>query len=122
MQLTYRGLTYDYRPPHVETGQEVLGLSGAYRGLDYRFRRTQAKNIIQPNVNLTYRGVTFNRANPSQPVVESTPTTNNDVRPGVAQRTRIGLSQKLGAAKKRQQSLLRRLAAEIGLSNERTSP
>ncbi|MEY2985263.1 MAG: hypothetical protein RLZZ568_1880 [Cyanobacteriota bacterium] len=109
MQLTYRGLTYDYRPPQVETS-EALGLTGSYRGLDYRFRHTSAKNVMPPNANLTYRGVAFN---PAQPL---TPTDSDSV--SFQERVRARLSQKTQAIKKRHQSLLLRLTAEMGSPNE----
>jgi hypothetical protein len=121
MQLTYRGLTYDYRPPQVEKPQE-LGLTGSYRGLDYRFRRTAAKNVIQPNVNLTYRGVTFNPANPVTPT-DTAIAPVVEVAPQVSfqERMRARLYQQTQAIKKRQQSLLLRLASEVGLDGEQAS-
>jgi hypothetical protein len=120
MQLSYRGVKYDYNPPKVET--EVLGLAGSYRGLDYRFRRTTAKNVIQPNVNLTYRGVSFNPARDLQPELY---TANKKVEVTAApsqisfqDRVRARLHSKTQAIKKRQQSLLVRLAEEIGLNSD----
>ncbi|AGF50683.1 sll1515 [Synechocystis sp. PCC 6803] len=120
MQLSYRGVKYDYNPPKVET--EVLGLAGSYRGLDYRFRRTTTKNVIQPNVNLTYRGVSFNPAQDLQPELY---TANKKVEVAAApsqisfqDRVRARLHSKTQAIKKRQQSLLVRLAEEIGLSGD----
>lgn len=120
MQLSYRGVSYDYNPPKIET--EVLGLSGSYRGLDYRFRRTSAKNVIQPNVNLTYRGISFNPAQGLKPtlytasvapkVVEAVPQMS------FQDRVRGRLHAKTQAIKKRQQSLLLRLSEEIGLNEE----
>ena len=120
MQLSYRGVKYDYNPPKVET--EVLGLAGSYRGLDYRFRRTTTKNVIQPNVNLTYRGVSFNPAQDLQPELY---TANKNVEVAAApsqisfqDRVRARLHSKTQAIKKRQQSLLVRLAEEICLSGD----
>ncbi|MBE9196262.1 DUF4278 domain-containing protein [Synechocystis sp. LEGE 06083] len=120
MQLSYRGVSYDYNPPKVET--EVLGLAGSYRGLDYRFRRTTAKNVIQPNVNLTYRGVSFNPARDLQPELY-TATKKVEVAAAPSQisfqdRVRARLHSKTQAIKKRQQSLLVRLAEEIGLNTD----
>jgi hypothetical protein len=114
MQLTYRGLTYNYRPPQVEKPQE-LGLTGSYRGLDYRFRRTGTQNVMQPNVNLTYRGVAFNPANPVIKAALGT-IAPGETLPQVSfqERVRARFYQKNQAIKKRQQSLLLRLAAEIG--------
>ena len=124
MQLTYRGLTYDYRPPQVETEADVLGLSGSYLGLDYRFRNPHAKNIIHPSVNLTYRGVAFNQGDTAQtqPVVATVPDVAPQVAaPSFAQRTRARLHEQTKAIKKRQQSLLLRLASEIGLDGAEAS-
>lgn len=120
MQLSYRGVSYDYNPPKVET--EALGLSGSYRGLDYRFRRTSAKNVIQPNVNLTYRGVSFNPAQGLRPALY-TASAASKARETLSQmsfqdRVRGRLHGKTQAIKKRQQSLLLRLAEEIGLNGE----
>ncbi len=120
MQLSYRGVSYDYNPPKVET--EVLGLAGSYRGLDYRFRRTSAKNIVQPNVNLTYRGVSFNPAQglkPSLYTATVAPTVAKaDSKVSFQERVRARLHGKTQAIKKRQQSLLLRLAEEVGLNGQ----
>jgi len=113
MQLTYRGLTYNYRPPQVEE-TPALGLAGSYRGLDHRFRRTGTQNVIQPNVNLTYRGVAFNPAQPlTVPAPAIAPTVEAVPQVSFQERVRTRLSQKTQAIKKRQQSLLLRLASEI---------
>ncbi|AIE75258.1 MULTISPECIES: DUF4278 domain-containing protein [unclassified Synechocystis] len=122
MQLSYRGVKYDYNPPKIET--EVLGLAGSYRGLDYRFRRTTAKNVIQPSVNLTYRGVCFNPARDLQPALYTAPVAKTMEATAVPSqisfqdRVRARLHSKTQAIKKRQQSLLLRLAEEIGLNSE----
>ena len=80
--------------------------------MDYRFRRTGTKNVIQPNVNLTYRGVAFN---PSQAVAptETAIASSVEAVPQVSfqERVRARLHQKTQAIKKRQQSLLLRLAS-----------
>lgn len=120
MQLSYRGVSYDYNPPRVET--EVLGLAGSYRGLDYRFRRISAKNIVQPNVNLTYRGVSFNPAQGLKPALYTATVAPKAVevssQMSFQDRVRARLHGKTQAIKKRQQSLLLRLAEEIGLNGE----
>ncbi len=54
MQLNYRGVSYEYTPPQVNySNQETVG---KYRGLDLRFRNTRRKTILQPTLDLIYRG------------------------------------------------------------------
>jgi hypothetical protein len=117
MKLTYRGVSYE--TPEVPTADATpLGLSGKYRGLDYRFRRSQPAYVIPPNVTLTYRGVAFN---PTRP--EDLPETVQQAQPSpsVQERARNQLLRQTQAIKKRQQSLLIRLAEEIGLPGKQVS-
>ncbi|BFM38639.1 DUF4278 domain-containing protein [Synechocystis sp. LKSZ1] len=117
MKLTYRGVSYE--TPEVPTVDATpLGLSGKYRGLDYRFRRSQPAYVIPPHVTLTYRGVAFN---PTRP--EDVQATVQPVQPTVSVQdlARNRLLRQTQVIKKRQQSLLVRLAEEIGLSGEQVS-
>lgn len=117
MQLTYRGVNYETPAiPTVDTTPQ--GLSGKYRGLDYRFRRSQPAYVMPPNVSLTYRGVTFNPT-PTAAVPEAVPGVQPTV--SVQDLARNQLLRQTQAIKKRQQSLLVRLAEEIGLSGEQVS-
>jgi hypothetical protein len=108
MQLTYRGVTYEYNPPVVEAVTGTVG--GKYRGLDWRFRNLKKPPILQPRVNLTYRGVRYNqpaldKVAPEIPTVAS-----------AQEKARTLMMQQTRAIKKRQQSLLSRSATEIGLA------
>ena len=117
MKLTYRGVSYE--TPEIPTVDTTpLGLSGKYRGLDYRFRRSQPAYVIPPNVTLTYRGVAFNPT-----PTEEVPETVQRVQPrlSVQARARNQLLRQTQAIKKRQQSLLVRLAEEIGLPGKQVS-
>ena len=58
MKLKYRGISYEYTPPVVETVEGNIG--GKYRGLDLAVPQSQTKApLLQPSVTLTYRGVTY---------------------------------------------------------------
>ncbi|WP_204153325.1 DUF4278 domain-containing protein [Leptolyngbya sp. CCY15150] len=54
MQLSYRGVTYDYTPPQVNyNSKEAVG---KYRGLDIRFRKVSQPVVQLPTLDLIYRG------------------------------------------------------------------
>jgi len=57
MQLTYRGVKYDYTPPATATTSSDL--AAQYDGIDVRFRNHH-KPLVQPTtVDLKYRGVAY---------------------------------------------------------------
>lgn len=107
MKLTYRGVSYDYNPPVVETTDGKVG--GKYRGLDWRFRNLKKPFVIQPTVNLTYRGVAYNKVG----LPETTPV----VQPvaSIQEKARQSVFSQEKETRKRHQNVLSRLAAEIGL-------
>jgi len=64
MQLSYRGVKYDYTPPTVETAPSEI--AGKYRGIDVRFR-TQSKDMVQqPTIELKYRGAAYTTSSEEQ--------------------------------------------------------
>ena len=106
MKLIYRGVSYEYNPPVVETVEGQV--DGKFRGLDWRFRNLKKPPVLQPPVNLTYRGVTY----------ANRPTaTRNAVPKGsdIQQQARWLMLNKEKAAKNRHESMLRRSAHEVGL-------
>lgn len=108
MKLTYRGVSYDYNPPVVETTDGNIG--GKYRGLDWRFRNLKKPFVVQPPVNLTYRGVSYNNVN--VPVTETeVPATS------VQEKARLSVFNHEKDSRKRHQNLLTRLAADIGVGH-----
>lgn len=112
MRLTYRGASYEYNPSPVETAEGQVG--GKYRGLDWRFRNLKKEPILQPRVNLTYRGVTY-QVHPQA----GDSTVKPQVRPSSTEdRARALMMGHTRAIKKRQQSILSRVAAEIGLNSD----
>lgn len=57
MKLSYRGVSYQYHPCEVST--TAVGLTGKYRGVNYRLGNVHPLPIGQHNVNLKYRGVSY---------------------------------------------------------------
>ncbi len=105
MKLNYRGVSYEYSPPVVEVGEG--GVAGKFRGLDWRFRNLKKPPVLQPPVNLTYRGVAYN----NRPV----PTSDVREQVSVTEQARWLMLNKEKAAKNRTESMLRRSAHEVGL-------
>ena len=110
MKLSYRGVQYDYNPPVVETTEDVVG--GKYRGLDWRFRNMKKPPVLQPRVNLTYRGVRYQ--NGVTPVTNGTERTNTSAL-STQDKARSLMLNSQRVIKNRQQTMLYRLAAEVGL-------
>lgn len=103
MKLTYRGQTYEYNPPVVEA-QDTGLVGGKFRGLDWRFHNLKKAPILQPPVNLTYRGVSYK----NNPVAEETKLQ-------VKQKARWLMLNKEKSSRNRDASVSRRIAHEIGL-------
>lgn len=57
MKLIYRGISYEDNPTVIATVEGKVG--GKFRGLDWRFHNLKKPPVLQPPVNLTYRGVTM---------------------------------------------------------------
>lgn len=121
MQLTYRGVSYEYNPPRVDfKSSETVGF-GKYRGLDWRFRNPKKALVLQPTLDLIYRGVAY-QAN----TAEVTPTPASVPEPATApvtevavalqDRARMLMTKHGRSIKTRQQALLGRSAQQIGLA------
>ncbi len=104
MKLIYRGISYEYNPPVVNTVEGNVG--GKFRGLDWRFHNLKKPPVLQPSVNLTYRGVTY--ANRPTDTPEGTEQ-------NIQQKARWLMLNKTKAAKNRNDSMLLRSAHEVGL-------
>ncbi|PSF37735.1 hypothetical protein C7H19_09310 [Aphanothece hegewaldii CCALA 016] len=107
MKLTYRGVSYDYNPPVVETTDGNIG--GKYRGLDWRFRNLKKPFVIQPIVKLTYRGVPYNNVGVSQTHPVEQPVTS------IQEKARLSIFNQEKETRKRHQNVLNRLSSDIGL-------
>jgi Domain of unknown function (DUF4278) len=104
MKLSYRGVSYEYNPPVVETTQGKVG--GKYRGQDWRFRNLKKPPILQPTKNLVYRGVAYQRGGVTVPA------------PSVQEQSRCLFYDRALAERNRQQSMLNRVATEVGLNEQ----
>ncbi|NJN86898.1 MAG: DUF4278 domain-containing protein [Leptolyngbyaceae cyanobacterium SL_7_1] len=126
MKLTYRGVSYDYTPPTVEFSDS--NTVGKYRGLDIRFRNPVKDPVQQPTLDLVYRGVahqthsasTVEMATPVTPVeVSIEAPIAQPVAPvtlSIEDRARSMMMQHHRSIKQRQQTMLSRLDAEVGLT------
>lgn len=127
MKLTYRGISYEYNPPEVESSNSDT--VGKYRGLDVRFRNPKKLPVLQTNLDFKYRGATHLAARadevqvtvpvsthvvpelvPANPVKSSQPVV------GTQDKARSLMMGHHRTVKQRQQSMLTRLAAEVGLT------
>ena len=105
MKLNYRGVSYEYNPPVIETSEAKVG--GKYRGLDWRFRNLKKSPVLQPSANLTYRGVAYtNRPTATQAKVPAS----------IKEQARWLMLNRKKAAVRRTTSMLRRSAQEFGLA------
>ncbi|MFZ9738474.1 MAG: DUF4278 domain-containing protein [Prochlorotrichaceae cyanobacterium] len=112
MQLTYRGVAYEYTPPAVETKEGEL--AGRYRGLDWKFCNPTKQYVQQPSLDLVYRGVAY-RTNAADGAAQTAP--NRPVS-HVVDRSRELMISHQRAIKTRQQAMLTRLAAQVGLPSK----
>lgn len=112
MQLTYRGIKYDYNPPTVDTIESAAG--GKYRGWDWRFRNLKNPPVLQPRVNLKYRGVRYQT--PGTVWNNGVPVENVPTLVSSQEKARSRMSKRQQVLKNRQLSMLYRSATEIGLA------
>jgi hypothetical protein len=110
MKLSYRGVSYEYNPPKVETTQGTVG--GKYRGLDWRFRNLKKPPVLQPTVNLKYRGVSYQTGTtPASTSVEPAKVPALSMQ----DKARSLMLDRQRTLRNRQQAMLNRSAAEVGL-------
>ena len=109
MKMSYRGVSYDYEPLVVETTVGEAG--GKYRGRDWRFRNLKKPPVLQPTVNLTYRGVKYNQ---SGTITAGTVELEKTQTVSTEQKARSLMVNHTRAIKNRQQAMLSRSATEIG--------
>ena len=104
MKITYRGVSYDYNPPTVAVQES--NVAGKFRGLDWRFHNLKKSPVLQPPVNLTYRGVAYSNR----------PSTTQETKPtSIQEKSRWLILNRQKAAKKRHNSMLSRTSYELGL-------
>ncbi|RZM77379.1 DUF4278 domain-containing protein [Leptolyngbya iicbica] len=121
MKLTYRGIQYDYNPPVVEMNNTAE--VGKYRGVDIRFRSVKKNPVQQPTLDLVYRGVAYRTG---ETAVETTPVAAPVATVADAPATLADLELKARTllmghhrnVKRRQQAMMTRLAADVGLEGD----
>ena len=118
MQLKYRGVTYEYNPPAVEAIEGPA--TGKYRGLDWRFRNLKAPAVLMPTHNLTYRGVAYS-TNPAATSETASSETVGSAKPtvSVSELARYRMVSQTRAIENREQSMLNRLAAQVGVDTKK---
>lgn len=123
MQLTYRGIRYDYNPPRValKNTEEV----GKYRGVDIRCRTIKKNSVQQPTLDLVYRGVAYRTggaASAAEPTIAPAPASPETSPSNLStqEKARLMLASHHQLVKRRQQSMLSRLAKEVGLTADVT--
>ncbi|MGF1517334.1 MAG: DUF4278 domain-containing protein [Nodosilinea sp.] len=121
MKLTYRGVSYDYTPPTVESN--VTDDVGKFRGVDIRFRTVKKAPVQQSTLDLVYRGVAYHNGTPAAAeaapevaVIPAAPAAATSV--SIEDRARMNMMGCHRSVKQRQQSMLSRLATEAGLPED----
>ncbi|RMH66869.1 MAG: DUF4278 domain-containing protein [Cyanobacteria bacterium J003] len=115
--LTYRGVQYDYVPPAVQT--EATDVVAKYRGWNYHCTHA-VKPPAQPVRDLIYRGVAYRTGQREAVNTTATPTANpaggvNMSALDLNQLSRAILTHHHQVIKNREQSLLTRMIAQMGL-------
>lgn len=122
MKLTYRGVSYDYNPPVVESN--LTDDVGKFRGVDIRFRTGKKAPVQQPTLDLVYRGVAYQSGTPEAATVVAAVPGVAIAAPAVAtsvsteDKARLRMMNRHRVVKQRQQSMLSRLATEAGLPDD----
>lgn len=145
MKLTYRGVNYDYTPNSVPQKGSAID-TGTYRGASVTFYAL-AEQPPQPRADLTWRGVPY-RSGTQVPVADSAvepavaepvvieriivtapvaepvaaepaaPVAVADTNPGVIDQARSLFIRHHQRMRRREQGMMVRLAAEVGMSVE----
>lgn len=119
MTLTYRGVNYEYTPPEVD--MQPTSEIGQYRGLEWRFRNPKKVPVLQPNLNLMYRGVAYRTGSEepvSAPAYRPAPAVAKPDSLSVPNMARALMMSHHRWIKNRQQTLLSRAATEVGLGQD----
>lgn len=124
MKLTYRGVQYDYTPPVVEMNKTAE--VGKYRGVDIRFRTVKKNPVQQPTLDLVYRGAAYRTGEAATETVPATVTVKPvaDAPAALADlelQARAMLVNHTRNVKRRQQAMLTRSAADVGLEADVTT-
>ncbi|MEN9203176.1 MAG: DUF4278 domain-containing protein [Thermostichus sp. DG02_2_bins_29] len=128
MELSYRGVDYNYTPATAEVSPSKVG--GRYRGLDWRFRHLTKPVVLPTNLDMLYRGVAYRAEAPeakasaavTEPILAATESVSTPTAAATSSRTHAldGLARSLmmshqRAIRIRQQAMLVRGVEKIGL-------
>lgn len=114
MKLTYRGVSYEYTPPQVEPSHQDA--VGKYRGVDIRFRNPVKLPVQQPTLDLIYRGVNYTTGSEANTTPVSAPAiAPAPVQLSLEDQARSMMLNRHRRVKQRQQAMLSRLDAEVGI-------
>jgi len=131
MKLTYRGVSYDYTPNPVPQKGSVIG-TGTYRGAAVTFNAL-AEQPPQPAADLVWRGVPYRVGTPATVAVSAVevpvaaPVVAEPAAPGTAVAETstgvIDMARNLfirhhQRMRRREQGMMVRLAAEVGIPVE----
>jgi hypothetical protein len=124
MKLTYRGISYESHP--VPTPNSPLEMAGQYRGVHWRLNNPTTYPMEEPPLELKYRGIPYVTGTPEVITPENSDTPEFIPVSSVAELLALTLDDKARALtlshcrsiKKRQQAMLGRVAAEVGLSSD----
>jgi hypothetical protein len=145
MKLIYRGVSYEYNPPQVEYGDRAA--VGKYRGVDIRFRNIQKAPVLKPTLDLIYRGSTYKVDPAPAPKAETAPRLSAsdgasdliyrgatykinsapapEAKPApalsISDRARVLMMDHHRSVKRRQQAMLARTDAQVGLDAKAAS-
>lgn len=118
MKLTYRGVSYEYNPPKVEYGDRTQ--VGKYRGVDIRFRNVTKVPVQQPTLDIIYRGAAYTTSSAENPTEVQTET-QAAPSPTVKEQARLLMMNHHKNVKRRQQTMLSRLDARVGVPTTEAS-
>lgn len=117
MELSYRGVNYEYAPASKEVSLGKVG--GKYRGCDWRFRHLTKPPVLSTNLNLVYRGVAYQTQPAPAPAPVHVGVSDAVVSPepalSVDQMARLMMFNHHRWIKNRQQSMLERGTESVGL-------
>ncbi|MGL5196633.1 MAG: DUF4278 domain-containing protein [Chroococcales cyanobacterium] len=124
MKLTYRGISYQSNP--VPTPNNPQEMTGQYRGVHWRLNNALTHPMEEPPAELMYRSATYSTGTAQVVVKEIYETPACIPTSSVDQLWVTNLEEKARALtlsnglaiKKRQQAMLGRVAAEVGLSSD----
>ncbi|NJL49110.1 MAG: DUF4278 domain-containing protein [Leptolyngbyaceae cyanobacterium SM2_5_2] len=125
MQLTYRGVSYDYQPNPMPIMGPTID-TGHYRGAAVTFQAI-AELPDQPAADLTWRGVAYQTGTVGvAPVTEQPAITAPAAGISVSETAPLSISERARSlfirrhqrSRKREQGMMVRLAAEVGLPIE----